>query len=36
MNKNYNISGYPTLENCLFEALKLTKNIDVDKYKHSG
>ena len=25
-----------TLENCLFGAVKLTKNVDIDKYKHSG
>ena len=25
-----------TLENCLFGAIKLTKNADVDKYKYSG
>ena len=33
INKNYNISSYPTLENCLFGAVKLTKNIDIDKNK---
>ena len=26
----------PTLENCLFGAVKLTKNSDVDQYKYSG
>ena len=26
----------PTLENCLFGAVKLTKNSDFDKYKYSG
>ena len=26
---------YPTLENCLFGAVKLTKNADTDKYKYS-
>ena len=25
-----------TLENCLFGAIKLTKNVDVGKYKYSG
>ena len=25
----------PTLQNCLFGAVKLTKNSDIDKYKHS-
>ena len=26
----------PTLQNCLFRAVKLTKNGDIDKYKYSG
>ena len=26
----------PTLENCLFGAVTLTKNADIDKYKYSG
>ena len=26
----------PTLEDCLFGAVKLTKNADFDKYKYSG
>ena len=30
------ISDYPTLENCLFGSVKLTKNPDIDKYKYSG
>ena len=30
INKNVNISSYPTLENCLFGAVKLTKHIDFD------
>ena len=30
------MSDYPTLENCLFGALKLTKHVDVDNYKYSG
>ena len=29
---NDNVSSYPTLENCLFGAVKLTKNADTDKY----
>ena len=33
---NFNISSYPTLENCLFGAVKLTKNADIDKYGYSG
>ena len=33
-NPNYNPDF--TLENCLFGAVKITKNTDVDKYKSSG
>ena len=33
---NFNVSSYPTQENCLFGAVKLTKNADVDKYGHSS
>ena len=29
-------TSYPTLENCLFGAVKLTKHVDVDQYKYSG
>ena len=36
ISKNYNISSYPTLENCLFGAVSLTKNADIYKYKYSG
>ena len=36
INKSINISDYPTLENCLFGAVRLTKNADIDKYKYSG
>ena len=37
MNKSDNTtSSDPTLENCLFGAVSLTKNSDVDKYKYSG
>ena len=25
-------NSYPTLENCLFGAVKLIKNVDIDKY----
>ena len=25
----------PTLQNCLFEAVKLTKNSDIDKYEYA-
>ena len=31
ISKNYNISSYPTLENCLFGAVSLTKNADIDQ-----
>ena len=27
---------YPTLENCLFRAITLTKNTDIEKYRYSG
>ena len=33
INKNYNISSYPKLENCLSGAISLTKNVDTGKYK---
>ena len=33
INKNFNISSYPTLENCLFGAVRLTKHPDIDQYK---
>ena len=36
ISKSINISDYPTLENCLFGAVNLTKNADIDKYKYSG
>ena len=36
ISKNYSISYYPTLENCLFGAVSLTKNADIDKCKYSG
>ena len=35
-SKNNNISDCPTLENCLFGAVSLTKNADIDKYKYFG
>ena len=31
ISKNYSISTYPTLENCLFGAVSLTKNADIDQ-----
>ena len=36
MSKSFKISGYPTLENCLFGAVTLTKNPDIGRYKYSG
>ena len=36
IRKNYSISSYPTLENCLFGVVSVTKNADIDKYKYSG
>ena len=35
INKNINISNYPSLENHLFGIVSLTKNADIDKYKYS-
>ena len=35
VSKSINISNYPTLENCLFGAVSLTKNADIDKYEYS-
>ena len=36
MISNYSDFNYPTLENCLFGSVKLTKNADMDKYRCSG
>ena len=36
ISKSINISDYPTLENCLFGAVSLTKKADIDKYGYSG
>ena len=36
INKALNSDSYPTLENCLFGAVKLTKNVDIDLYIYSG
>ena len=33
---NNNDINYPTLENCLFGSVKLTKNADIDNYRYSG
>ena len=31
ISKNYNISGYPALENYFFGAVSLTKHVDIDQ-----
>ena len=36
IGKSVNISNYPTLENCLFNAVKLTNHVDIDQCKYSG
>ena len=36
MIKNNPINSYPTLENCLFGAAKVTKNPNIDNCKYSG
>ena len=36
ISKNFNISSYPTLENCLFGAVSLAKNADIDQCKYFG
>ena len=36
ISKNYNISSFPTLENCLLGPVTLTKNAHIDQYKYSG
>ena len=36
INKSVDIISYPTLENCLFGAVKLVKHLDIDQYKYSG
>ena len=36
ISKNYNVSSYPTLENCLFGGVSLTKHADIDQHKYSG
>ena len=35
INKSINISSYPTLENCLFGAVSLTKNADINRCKYN-
>ena len=36
ITSNYNNSNCPTVENCLFGSVKLTKNPDIDKHGYSG
>ena len=36
ISKNHNISSLPTIENCLYGAISLSKNADIDKYRYSG
>ena len=33
---NFNVSSYPTLENCLFGTVKLTKKEHIEKYGYSN
>ena len=36
ISRRINISDYPTLKNCLFGVVTLTKNTDINKCKYSG
>ena len=36
IDRSVKISSYPTLENSLLGAVKLTKHVDIDLYKDSG
>ena len=36
ISKSINISNYKTLTNCLYGAVSLTKNADMDRYGYSG
>ena len=36
IDRSVKISSYPTLENALLGAVKLTKHVDIDLYKDSG
>ena len=36
INRSYNISCYPTLENHFFGAVSLTKHVGIDHYKYYG
>ena len=36
ITSDYKDINYPTLENCWFGSVKLTKNADINKYRYSG
>ena len=36
ITSDYKDINYPTLENCLFGSVELTKNVDIDKYGYFG
>ena len=36
ISRNYNISIYPALENCLLGAVSLNKHVDIEQYKYFG
>ena len=36
MNQIKHVKTHPRLVNCLFEAVSITKNADIDKNKYSG
>ena len=36
ITSDYKDINYPTLENCLFGSVKLTKNADIDRYGYFG
>ena len=36
ITSDYSSINYPTLQDCLFGSVKLTKNADIDKYGYSG
>ena len=36
ITSDYKDINYPTLENCLFGSVKLTKSADIDKYRYFG
>ena len=36
ITSDYKDINYPTIENCLFGSVKLTKNADINKYGYSG